>query len=201
MERQVTSESQWLFEWLSRGSRSQFAITLSSVMTNTITVSILYLQSVLLLMLSSATSVEPSSREECKLRPIIHHLKYPGCVPKSIPSFACQGQCSSYVQVRGRISNMLLLSTDWIPFEHQAPSPLSDMHHLLSVLDNETGLWLQVLAGGAILHVLPGNGRTGGHDRHLLSKAKSKVPKGLSRSVSFFHMLLQSLLSSSRQSH
>lgn len=37
--------------------------------------------------------------EDCHIRRIIHVLKYPGCVPKSIPSFACQGHCSSYVQV------------------------------------------------------------------------------------------------------
>jgi len=50
---------------------------------------------------SSASDSSP--REECRLRPIIHQLKYPGCIPKSIPSFACQGQCSSYVQVSQRI--------------------------------------------------------------------------------------------------
>ncbi|CAB0014796.1 unnamed protein product [Nesidiocoris tenuis] len=30
--------------------------------------------------------------------PVIHVLQYPGCVPKPIPSFACQGRCSSYIQ-------------------------------------------------------------------------------------------------------
>lgn len=51
---------------------------------------------------SETIASESVMREECKLRPIIHHLKYPGCVPKSIPSFACQGHCSSYVQVKDR---------------------------------------------------------------------------------------------------
>ncbi|RWS22674.1 lysine-specific histone demethylase 1A-like protein, partial [Leptotrombidium deliense] len=40
-----------------------------------------------------------SSKESCHLKPVIHVLKHPGCVPKPIPSFACQGSCSSYVQV------------------------------------------------------------------------------------------------------
>ncbi|CAG2117845.1 unnamed protein product [Medioppia subpectinata] len=41
------------------------------------------------------------SKEECHLRPVIHVLKHAGCVPKPIPSFACYGTCSSYVQVSG----------------------------------------------------------------------------------------------------
>ena len=40
-----------------------------------------------------------SSKEGCNLRPVIHMLKHFGCLPKPIPSFACQGSCSSYVQV------------------------------------------------------------------------------------------------------
>ncbi|XP_021000643.1 bursicon [Parasteatoda tepidariorum] len=39
--------------------------------------------------------------EVCHLRPVIHVLQQPGCIPKPIPSFACQGSCSSYVQVSG----------------------------------------------------------------------------------------------------
>ncbi|XP_037285502.2 cuticle-tanning hormone bursicon [Rhipicephalus microplus] len=39
--------------------------------------------------------------ESCQLRPVIHVLKQPGCQPKPIPSFACHGSCSSYVQVSG----------------------------------------------------------------------------------------------------
>ncbi|XP_054167676.1 bursicon-like [Oppia nitens] len=41
------------------------------------------------------------SKEECHLRPVIHVLKHAGCIPKPIPSFACYGTCSSYVQVSG----------------------------------------------------------------------------------------------------
>ncbi|UYV69121.1 Burs [Cordylochernes scorpioides] len=37
--------------------------------------------------------------DRCILRPVIHVLQHPGCLPKPIPSFACQGSCSSYVQV------------------------------------------------------------------------------------------------------
>merc|ERR1712106_3436 len=39
--------------------------------------------------------------DECHLTPVIHVLQYPGCVPKPIPSFACTGRCTSYVQVSG----------------------------------------------------------------------------------------------------
>jgi hypothetical protein len=37
--------------------------------------------------------------DECQLTPVIHVLQYPGCIPKPIPSFACTGKCTSYVQV------------------------------------------------------------------------------------------------------
>lgn len=37
--------------------------------------------------------------DECSLTPVIHILSYPGCNSKPIPSFACQGRCTSYVQV------------------------------------------------------------------------------------------------------
>lgn len=40
-----------------------------------------------------------SSNEDCQVTPVIHVLQYPGCVPKPIPSFACTGRCSSYLQV------------------------------------------------------------------------------------------------------
>ncbi|XP_057366251.1 bursicon-like [Daphnia carinata] len=39
--------------------------------------------------------------DECHLTPVIHVLQYPGCMPKPIPSFACTGKCTSYVQVSG----------------------------------------------------------------------------------------------------
>lgn len=37
--------------------------------------------------------------DNCQVTPVIHVLQYPGCVPKPIPSFACAGRCSSYLQV------------------------------------------------------------------------------------------------------
>jgi len=37
--------------------------------------------------------------DECSVTPVIHVLQYPGCVPKPIPSFACTGRCTSYLQV------------------------------------------------------------------------------------------------------
>lgn len=33
------------------------------------------------------------------MTPVIHVLQHPGCVPKPIPSYACIGKCTSYVQV------------------------------------------------------------------------------------------------------
>ena len=44
--------------------------------------------------------VSISNADECHLTPVFHVLKYPGCIPKPIPSFACTGKCTSYVQVR-----------------------------------------------------------------------------------------------------
>lgn len=43
---------------------------------------------------------QPRSSDECQVTPVIHVLQYPGCVPKPIPSFACIGRCSSYLQVK-----------------------------------------------------------------------------------------------------
>uniref|UniRef100_T1JJS2 Bursicon n=1 Tax=Strigamia maritima TaxID=126957 RepID=T1JJS2_STRMM len=42
-----------------------------------------------------------ATADECHITPVIHVLKYPGCNQKPIPSFACQGRCTSYVQVSG----------------------------------------------------------------------------------------------------
>ncbi|XP_075213750.1 uncharacterized protein LOC142319958 [Lycorma delicatula] len=42
-----------------------------------------------------------TTSDECQVTPVIHVLQYPGCVPKPIPSFACTGRCSSYLQVSG----------------------------------------------------------------------------------------------------
>jgi len=43
--------------------------------------------------------VTARSSDDCQVTPVIHVLQYPGCVPKPIPSFACTGRCSSYLQV------------------------------------------------------------------------------------------------------
>ncbi|GIY97179.1 bursicon [Caerostris extrusa] len=48
--------------------------------------------------------------EECHLRPVIHVLQQPGCIPKPIPSFACQGSCSSYVQKSHKVESEAPLS-------------------------------------------------------------------------------------------
>ncbi|KAL4716147.1 hypothetical protein ACJJTC_013924 [Scirpophaga incertulas] len=42
-----------------------------------------------------------STGQECQMTPVIHVLRHPGCKPKAIPSFACIGKCTSYVQVSG----------------------------------------------------------------------------------------------------
>lgn len=36
---------------------------------------------------------------ECHLRPVVHILQHPGCLPKPVASHACYGACFSYVQV------------------------------------------------------------------------------------------------------
>ncbi|XP_059057383.1 bursicon [Achroia grisella] len=48
-----------------------------------------------------AQEVHTALGQECQMTPVIHVLQHPGCVPKAIPSFACIGKCSSYVQVSG----------------------------------------------------------------------------------------------------
>ena len=56
------------------------------------------------LLLSAAASLVlfsgGAAADECHLTPVIHVLQFPGCTPKPIPSFACAGRCTSYVQVR-----------------------------------------------------------------------------------------------------
>ncbi|XP_013791645.1 bursicon-like [Limulus polyphemus] len=42
-----------------------------------------------------------SKADDCQLRPVMHVLKFPNCRVHVIPSFACQGTCSSYVEVSG----------------------------------------------------------------------------------------------------
>lgn len=51
-----------------------------------------------LLMLLGFTPSEVEA-DECHLTPVFHVLQHPGCNPKPIPSFACTGKCTSYVQV------------------------------------------------------------------------------------------------------
>ena len=46
-----------------------------------------------------ASRLAQTTADECKLTPVVHVLQYPGCVPKPIPSYACVGHCTSYVQV------------------------------------------------------------------------------------------------------
>ena len=121
---------------------------------------------------SSSTSSDVSlSREDCRLRPIIHQLKYPGCIPKSIPSFACQGHCSSYVQVSMMlVSQFLCDKSSYIFFSFFST-------HNLAIM-TLTGLWIQILAGRAILHVLSRKWRTRGNDRNFLSKTQTSIQKG-----------------------
>jgi hypothetical protein len=54
-----------------------------------------------LMVLVSSLFLSTGSADECHLTPVFHVLKYPGCIPKPIPSFACTGKCTSYVQVSG----------------------------------------------------------------------------------------------------
>lgn len=54
----------------------------------------------LLLVFLQSTLVEALiGVDECQVTPVIHLLRYQGCLPKPIPSFACTGRCSSYLQV------------------------------------------------------------------------------------------------------
>ena len=46
-----------------------------------------------------ASRLVHTTADECKLTPVVHVLQYPGCVAKPIPSYACVGHCTSYVQV------------------------------------------------------------------------------------------------------
>merc|ERR1711970_557516 len=56
----------------------------------------------LVVLLSASLFLAANVRaDECHLTPVIHVLQYPGCIPKPIPSFACTGRCTSYVQVSG----------------------------------------------------------------------------------------------------
>lgn len=37
--------------------------------------------------------------QDCELKKVLHEFQLPGCLRKIIPTFGCQGLCSSYVQV------------------------------------------------------------------------------------------------------
>ncbi len=56
--------------------------------------------SLLILASGLAASTVEATRDECHLTPVIHVLQHPGCIPQPIPSFACTGRCTSYVQVK-----------------------------------------------------------------------------------------------------
>ncbi|GLH13563.1 hypothetical protein R5R35_002287 [Gryllus longicercus] len=64
------------------------------------TVTLLFLGSCGILLTCALETTAPIA-DECQVTPVIHVLQYPGCVPKPIPSFACTGRCSSYLQVSG----------------------------------------------------------------------------------------------------
>ncbi|GAB6021192.1 hypothetical protein CHUAL_003817 [Chamberlinius hualienensis] len=55
----------------------------------------------LVILVAISFGSEQSKGDECHISPVIHVLQYSGCIPKPIPSFACQGRCTSYVQVSG----------------------------------------------------------------------------------------------------
>ncbi|KAG8236986.1 hypothetical protein J437_LFUL016897 [Ladona fulva] len=56
---------------------------------------------VVLLLFTGAVPQANALTDQCQVTPVIHVLQYPGCVPKPIPSFACTGRCTSYLQVSG----------------------------------------------------------------------------------------------------
>lgn len=57
--------------------------------------------------------VTARSSDDCQVTPVIHVLQYPGCVPKPIPSFACTGRCSSYLQVKQFYKQYIYLYHKW----------------------------------------------------------------------------------------
>uniref|UniRef100_T1H9U3 DAN domain-containing protein n=1 Tax=Rhodnius prolixus TaxID=13249 RepID=T1H9U3_RHOPR len=110
-------------------------------------------------MASALSSSEHKAQQidECQVTPVIHVLQYPGCVPKPIPSFACTGRCSSYIQ----------------PFKFGIYSCILKL--LLSVR-------LEDLADGEIVHVLSGEWRARGQCCLVLSESQAwrkKVQKGM----------------------
>lgn len=81
--------------------------------------------------------VTARSSDDCQVTPVIHVLQYPGCVPKPIPSFACTGRCSSYLQVK------------------QFYEQYTYLYHISSENCYLKGFWIKNMANGKVLHVLP----------------------------------------------
>lgn len=70
--------------------------------TSHLFVSVMHLKHFRLLMLYALLwqqSVIARAGDECELRRVMHEFQLPGCVRKLVPSYGCQGSCSSYVQV------------------------------------------------------------------------------------------------------
>lgn len=103
--------------------------------------------------------VTARSSDDCQVTPVIHVLQYPGCVPKPIPSFACTGRCSSYLQVKSKIQNKIL-------FSH-------DVHNVM-MLFWFAGLRVENLADGKVLHVLSRERRTGGIGVVVLPESQTR---------------------------
>jgi hypothetical protein len=85
--------------------------------------------------------------DECHLTPVIHVLQHPGCVPKPIPSFACTGICTSYVQVHILIKK-ITLKTIFFGFL------LMTKYNIFTWCI--AGVWQQDMADREELHVLSG---------------------------------------------
>lgn len=47
----------------------------------------------------SRHSAITGSVSECRLKRVVHVLRFPGCIRHSVPSFACVGTCPSYVRL------------------------------------------------------------------------------------------------------
>lgn len=99
---------------------------------------------ILLLMFLSSCSQIGIQADECQLTPVIHVLQYPGCIPKPIPSFACTGRCTSYVQVKFIICCALMDCCTCI----------------IAMICRYLGFWIETVANGTVLYVLPGERRT-----------------------------------------
>lgn len=113
---------------------------------------------ILLLMFLSSCSQIGIQADECQLTPVIHVLQYPGCIPKPIPSFACTGRCTSYVQVKSFISFALM---DWCTIISSAK------------IRCYVGFWIKTVANGTILYVLSGERRTRSYSVSVMSESST----------------------------